>query len=162
VKNLEAIKDWWNQASVRDQLALVLLSSCVALYVLYAGVLKPVAAMRDKQIRTNISQMEALERVRDLASQWVSRAGNSDGGSAGGSLVQLVENSLRENGLRLNNMQPSGSDSVRLRLESVPFNSLIGWLNEMEVQQRLQIKDLSIASSKDAGLVSVNLRLQQE
>lgn len=159
MENFNAVKEWWNQASVRDQLALVILGACLGLYILYAAVLKPVGEMRDKQLKSNAAQMAALERVRDLGAKWANRGGS---GSGGGSLVNMVDDSLRKHSLRLNNMQPSGNNAVRLRLESVSFNSMIAWLNEMETQQRLQVKDLSISSSRDPGLVSVNMRLQRD
>ena len=159
--NIDQIKAWWGQASSRDQLSIVILGFCLSLYFLYAALLKPAWEMRDKQITSNNSQLAALERVRDLAAQWANRGGGSSRSRGGGSLVEIVDNSLRQNKLRLNNMQPSGSNAVRLRLEAVEFNSLIAWLNQMETQQQLSIKEISIAGSKDAGLVSANLRLQR-
>ncbi|MBX2857942.1 MAG: type II secretion system protein M [Cellvibrionaceae bacterium] len=159
--NFDQLKAWWGQASTRDQLAIAALSFCLALYILYAAVLKSAWDMRDKQVDSANSQLAALERVRNLAAQWVNRGGSRSGSSGGGSLVEIVDNSLRQNKLRLNNMQPSGSNAVRLRLEAVEFNSLLAWLNQMETQQQLNIKEISIAGSKDAGMVSANLRLQR-
>lgn len=158
--NFDQLKEWWGQAPTRDQLAIVALGGCLALYILYAAVLKSAWDMRDKQIDSTNSQLAALERVRNLAAQWANRGGGSSS-TGGGSLVEIVDNSLRQNKLRLNNMQPSGSNAVRLRLESVEFNALLAWLNQMETQQQLNIKEISIAGSKDAGMVSANLRLQR-
>jgi len=160
MNNFDAVKEWWNQAPSRDQLAIVALGGVVGVYLLYAVLLKPASNMLEKQLRTNNAQMEALERVRDLAGQWMSRGGGKSE-SGKGSIVEIVNNSLREHKLRLNNMQPS-NNGVRLRLESAEFNSLLAWLNQMEVQQRLQIRDLSIAGGKDSGMVSANLRLQKD
>ena len=160
--NVDQLKEWWHQASSRDQLAIVALGFCLGVYILFSLILKPAWEMRDKQINSNNSQLAALERVRDLAAQWANRGGSSSRSRAGGSLVEIVDNSLRQNKLRLSNMQPSGSNAVRLRLEAVEFNALIAWLNQMETQQKLSIKEISIAGSKDAGMVSANLRLQRD
>ncbi|TVZ37275.1 general secretion pathway protein M [Alteromonadaceae bacterium 2753L.S.0a.02] len=160
---MNEIKEWWNQASPRDQMALIICGGILALYVLYIAMLKPVTGMRDKQLNKNIAQAEALERVRELAATWVNRGDQKGDSNAGGrSLVDLVNSSLQKNNLRMSGMQPSGANDVRLRLEQVPFDNVLAWLYDLEVSQRLQVKDISVATGSNEGLVSVNIRLHRE
>ncbi|ABD82826.1 type II secretion system protein M [Saccharophagus degradans] len=154
-------KEWWGNASSRDQISLVVCSVCVALYILFMGVLSPLYDMRDAQVRSHESAVVTLARVKELAAQ-IKGSGEGNGRSGGPSIVDLVDSSLRSHGLRLSNMQPSGRSDVRLRLDEVSFNSLLAWLNEMEVEKGLQVKDMSIAESSNIGMVSVTLRLHQE
>ncbi|SMF11894.1 type II secretion system protein M (GspM) [Alteromonadaceae bacterium Bs31] len=159
---MNEIKEWWNQASTRDQVALVVCGGLVALYLLYIVLLKPVSEMRDTQLRKNVAQQEALERVRELAAAYVSQQGSSSDDAQKGSLVEMVDSSLRKNNLKLSGMQPSGANDVRLRLEQIPFDNLLAWLYEVEVNQRMQVRDISVATGSAKGLVSVNLRLHRE
>lgn len=159
---MNELKEWWNQASTRDQLALVICGGILLFYLSYMVLLKPVIKLRDGQLTTNLAQAEALERVRELAATWINRSENTGGDNAGRSLVDIVNSSLQKNNLRMTGMQPSGADDVRLRLEQVPFDNLLAWLYEVEVSQRLQIKDLSVATGSNEGLVSVNVRLHRE
>ncbi|WP_075186978.1 type II secretion system protein GspM [Teredinibacter haidensis] len=159
---MNEIKEWWDQASTRDQIALVICGAVLGVYILYAALLKPVINMRDQQLQKNISQQQALERVRDLAATWVHQGSNKKASANKGSIVELVDSSSRQHNLKLAGMQPSGNNDVRLRLEQVPFDNLLGWLYQIEVTQRIQVKDISIATGSSTGLVSANLRLHRD
>ncbi|WP_018414626.1 type II secretion system protein M [Teredinibacter turnerae] len=159
---MNELKEWWNKASTRDQLSLAIGGGILLLYLCYMVLLKPVTEMRDNQLRRNMAQAEALERVRELAATWINREGNGENSSNGRSLVDLVNSSLQQNSLRMTGMQPSGANDVRLRLEQVPFDNLLAWLYDIEVSQRLQVKDISVATGSNEGLVSVNIRLHRE
>ena len=158
---MNSLKQWWIQLSSRDQMAVFALSVVVFIYILYAAILKPVHGMKAKQQRSYHAAQQNLDKVRTLAAKWTNRDQGSVGGGGSASIVEIVDRSLRENGLRLSGMQPSGSGNVRLRLEQVKFDDLLPWLHEMEVVKGMQVKDLSVAMGSDPGIVSVNVRLQR-
>ncbi|WP_188152336.1 type II secretion system protein M [Teredinibacter waterburyi] len=159
---MNEIKEWWNQASSRDQIYLVALGLVLALYFLYAAILKPTYDMRNAQLRTNIAQTEALARVREYAAIWMSRDEANAGAAKKASIVEAVDESLRKHSLQLSGMQPSGNSDVRLRLDQVNFDNFLAWVNEVENAQRIEIKDLSIANGSNPGFVSVNVRLHRD
>ncbi len=157
---MNALKEWWDGANPRDQLALFILSSGALLYVLYMVLYSPVVNMRDKQIRKNAAAMEAQQRVRDMAAQ-VKQQSQSSGNTSGKSLVDIVSRSLSVNKLIHSGMQPSGNNNIRLRFDKVPFDQVLSWLNAMEMREGLNVNDISVASTTDSGLVSVNIRLSR-
>jgi len=159
---MEDIKNWWVEASTRDQIALVVCGGLVALYILYVAMLRPVIGMRDAQQRQNVAQLEALERVRTLAASYVAQQSSGSSDARQGSIVEIIDSSLRKHQLNLSGIQPSGSDDARLRLEQVPFDNLLAWLYEMEINQRMQVRDISVATGSASGFVSVNVRLHRE
>ncbi len=159
---MNAFKEWWDQNSSRDQLALLALGICFLLFILYMGILKPIQDKRVTQLRNNQSALSSLKNVRDMAALWTNRDANQNRGATGGSIVEIVDTSLRAHNLRLSGMQPSGLNDVRLRLDQARFDNLLTWLHEMEVNQGLQIKDLSVATAGEPGMVSVNMRLHRE
>ncbi|WP_185234670.1 type II secretion system protein GspM [Teredinibacter franksiae] len=159
---MNEIKEWWNQASSRDQMALVICGGLLGFYVLYIVLLKPVTGMRDTQLQKNIAQQQALERVRDYAAIYTSQGSSKESSASNGSIVEIVDSSLRQNNLKLSGMQPSGANDVRIRLEQIPFDNLLAWLYEIEVRQRIQVKDISVATGSATGLVSANLRLHRD
>lgn len=154
---IEAFKEWWNNASARDQISVVICAVCVTLYIMFMGVLSPMYDKRDAQVRAHQTSIATLAKVKELAVQI--KGTGSKGNNGGGSIVDLVDSSLRSHGLRLSNMQPSGRSDVRVRLDEVAFNSMIAWLREMEIEKGLQIKDLNVSESSTTGMVSVTLRL---
>ena len=154
------IKEWWDQASSKDQLYIVICGFCLALYILYMGVFKPVKNMRDSQVRQNQSQMASLERVKELAAQWENRSKTNTG--RGPSLDRVVQGSLSKNALRASAMDASGKTGVRVRLDNAKFENVLAWMYDMEVTQGLRVKDLSVAAGANSGTVTINLRLHKD
>lgn len=159
---MNAFRQWWNQNSSRDQVAILALVICVLLFILFMGILKPIQEKRVTQLRNNQSAMSSLKNVRDMAALWSNRDASRNQNAGRGSIVEIVDTSLREHNLRLSGMQPSGINDVRLRLDQARFDNLLTWLHEMEVNKGLQIKDLSVATAGEPGIVSVNMRLHRD
>ena len=159
---MNGLKEWWNQNSVRDQLALVALGFCFALFVLYAGILKPFQSKRDVQVQVNESAMSELNRVHELATLYKNQGKTASKQTGSRSIVEIVDTSLRANDLRLSSMRPSGTSDVQLRMDQVRFNDLLTWLAEMEVNEGMEVKDLSVATTDNPGIVSVNIRLHHD
>lgn len=159
---MNAFKQWWDQNSSRDQMAILVLGICFLLFILYMGILKPIQEKRATQLNNNQSALNSLKNVRDMAALWTNRDASLSQNANQGSIVEIVDTSLRAHNLRLSGMQPSGLNDVRLRLDQARFDSLLEWLNEMEVSQGLQIKDLSVVTADEPGIVSVNMRLRRD
>ena len=66
---LAPVKDWWGQASSRDQLSVIACGVVLAVYIVYIAILSPVQNMAEEQMKTTAAQKVALERVRKLAAQ---------------------------------------------------------------------------------------------
>lgn len=158
---MDAMKEWWSQASSRDQLALVFGGGFLVLYVLYMGVLKPVQNMRIKEETKNNALRNSLENVRSLAAQVVAQKQTSGESSRRGSIENIVQQTVSAKGLQVASMSASGKDGVRMRFDEANFAKVLQWLYEMEVTHSYRIKDLSVAAGANQGMVSVNLRLHK-
>lgn len=158
---LDPVKDWWNQASTRDQLMILICGVVVVVYLMYLLILSPVKNMAEQQSVKKEAQKAALGRVKLLAAQ-VKASKKSDNGQRGGrSIESIVESSISQNSLRVSGFDASGKSGIRVRFELVKFDNLLGWLYELEVTQGLRIKDLSIASGSEPGTVSANILIQR-
>ena len=156
---MNGFKEWWSQNSVRDQFAMVILGFCFGLFILYVGILKPFQTKRDTQLQVNESARASLGRVREMAALYKNQGNAAAAQTSGRSIVEIVDTSLRANSLRLTSMRPSGMNDVQLRMDQVRFNDLLVWLAEMEVNEGMQVKDLSVSTTDNPGIVSVNIRL---
>lgn len=159
---MNGLKEWWNQAPSRDQLALVLCGACVALYLLFVAVYQPIKGVRDEQLKFNKAQLRSLERVRMLAGEYANQSKSNRKANKRASIENIVQRSLAPNNLQVSSMDASGRNGVRVRFENANFENFLTWLNEMETAQSLRVKDLSVAAGSESGTVSVNLRLHQD
>lgn len=158
---MDALKEWWAQASSRDQLFLVFGGGAVGLYILFMVVLAPVQDMRAKQEIKNNALRGSLENVRGLAAQVMAQKSSGGNTNKRGSIENTVQQTVSANGLQVSSMSASGKDGVRLRFDEARFENVLKWLYEMEVKQNFRVKDLSVSSGSNPGLVSVNLRIHK-
>lgn len=156
---MNAIKEWWNQNTPRDQMAMFALGIAVAIYILYTLVSATHGKYKE-QLETNERANASLSQVRELSAELLARdvSGNSNAQS---SITEQVNNSLREFNLKLSSMQPQSNGAVRLRMEQVRYSQVIAWLHEMEVTQGIKIKDSTITTGSEKGTVSITVTLLQ-
>lgn len=154
------IKQWFLDQSPRDQLVLSAGGVLVLLYILLFMVLLPLREDLQSTQKRNLAALQEQQRVHNLAGRVLGLQQSAGGGAAGQNLNSLLNETLREFGLRMENFQPSG-DAARVRLGTSDFNRVFAWLTEMEVKQGVQIKDLTITADQSPGAVLVNLQLVQ-
>lgn len=155
---MNEIKQWFLDQSPRDQMMISVGGIVVVLYILLVVVLMPMYENLEQTQRRNLAALNEQQRVRELAGQVLAQKQNPSGSTAGQSLNALLNQSLREYGLSMENFQPSGN-AARVRLGASEFNKVLAWLNEMEVKQGVQIKDLTITADQGPGAVGVNLHI---
>jgi general secretion pathway protein M len=158
---VNAFKKWLAEAAPREQLTLGLGALALVIYILFVGVLDPLHARLEQQQQRNEATKEALQRMRSMAARYVNREAGAQQ-TRSGSIVELVDRSLRRHSIRMSGMQPSGRSDVRLRMDQVNFDALLAWMYDMEVNEGVQIRDLSVAAGPEPGTVVVNVRLHKE
>lgn len=149
---MDELKNWFLQNSPREQLMLSVCAVAVSLCLLYLGVLAPLAEKRDKQLANNQTLLNQQEEVRELAASILGARQNGGGGDR--SLAQLTNNTMRNHGLTMEQFQPAGNNSVRVKFGTVEYNKLIAWLDELENKEGVQVSEVSVSTSDVAGLLS--------
>ena len=151
-----------SQYNRREQTILLAGALAVALYLLWMAVISPLQAKRDQQLTTNAATAAALGRVELLALK-VKKA-KSESQTTGGSdtnISQLIDTSLQAVGLSMSGFQPGTRGEVRVRLDNVSYEPLMQWLYDLEYKHDVSIRDLSLASTTQPGLVTTNIRLRK-
>lgn len=154
---MNEVKQWFLDQSPRDQMMLSVGGIAVVLYILLFMVLMPLYDNLEKTQQRNLAAMAEQQRVRELAGQVMAQKQSPSGSTAGQNLNALLNESLREHGLTMENFQPSGN-TARVRLGASEFNKVLAWLTEMEIKHGVQIKDLTI-TEQGPGAVGVNLQI---
>lgn len=159
---MEAFKSWWAQASSRDQLSVVILAVCAVFFILFQFIYNPISSMRSEQEQRVASQRDAYDRVKALADEWTSyEQGAKQGASRASGIEKTVEASFAKHGLRVSGFDASGRSGIRVRFESVSYESFIAWLHDLEINQGLKMKDVSVAGTPSPGVVSASILIQK-
>lgn len=149
---MNEFKNWFLQNSPREQLLLGVGGVVLLLTLLYAGVLMPLSKDRNKQLINNQSLLAQQQHVRELAAEVMAQ--EQGGGAQHASLAQVINTSLRNHSLRMEDFQPTGEQNVRVRLAKAEFNLVMAWLDELENKEGVQIKEVSVTADDVKGLLS--------
>ena len=83
--------------------------------------------------------------------------------SSNESLVVLIDRTARQAGLgsSLRDQSPNGQHSLRLRLESASFDSLVAWLALLQQQHGVAVETANVDVGSAPGLVNASVTVGQ-
>jgi general secretion pathway protein M len=81
--------------------------------------------------------------------------------ASGESLLVIIDRSARESGLAssMAGSEPGGANTLSIRLEKAPFDSLIGWLARLSQQNGVLVDSATIEKAGAPGLVNAAIVL---
>lgn len=123
------------------------------IFVLVMGIFRPLNNAIEKAQQSQIKQQELLVWV-DESIVKLKAAGNTNVVS-NTNLSQVVNSTRGRYQIDISKMQPS-TGSLRLTLDSVEFNQLIEWLDELVNQHGLKIENLDLSRDDKSGYVRVS------
>ena len=156
---IERIQQYLQQLSARERwmvggggiLALILLILAIVL-PLQSRVSATQARIEKKRddlmwLRSMTPQLAALQTARPPALTE--------------SLVVLIDRTARESGIgkSLVNSQPSGDGGLNVRLEKMPFDSLITWLSQLNERYGVRVDSATVDAANENGTVTATLIL---
>jgi general secretion pathway protein M len=80
----------------------------------------------------------------------------------GESLLVVVDRSARESGLSVTGSDPAGPGALNIRLQKVPFNSLITWVGRLGQTNGIRVDNASIEAAGSPGLVNASFVLRTD
>jgi general secretion pathway protein M len=148
--------------SRREQIVLLWGALVLGFYLLWKLLVVPVFEHTQTQVDRNKEMAVTLAQVQSMAATLKSAAKETPTAAGGGSIAELIDRSLQKQGLRMAGFQPGANGEARLRLDNVTFAGLTKWLYELEFTHGVQVRELSVTSAANSGLVMVNLRVRKE
>src|SRR5690606_17421771 len=108
----------------------------------------------------NTNATQSLGRVKILAARLEQARNQGASPNQGGeNLSQLVYTSLQANGISISQFQPGTAGEARVRLDKVAYEPLMQWLDDRESRHQVVMRERSLVTNNDRGLVSVSVRL---
>jgi len=150
----------WRERRESERIALTCAAMVVVAALVYALVLAPVIAARQRleeslpALRLQAAEMQMLAKdagryARDGATPPVVATRDT------------IEASLRDKGLKAQSITVDGG-LARVQLTAVSFSSLLQWLDDARTSARLTVVDATIAAQPGADSVNAALTLQQQ
>ena len=147
---MDALREWFEKYSAREQAYLLAAAIVVLLYVLFMGIWKPLAGMREDMAMRNAVTQETLSRVQAMA---------SGGTRVSRNMNQLINASTADVGIRPTRIQPNSRGETSIRFENVGFAELLRWMYRIEYGEGIAIQEAAINQGDKGGLVKATIRL---
>lgn len=159
------MREWWDALATRERLILIAGSALLTLILLWALLWQPlVGSVRELESEV-ATQRDNLRWMQQSAAELQQLRGSgalAAAGLGGRSLLAVADQSARSAGLGngLKRIEPEGADAVRVRLEGVSFDAMVGWLDGLSREAGVFASSIAIERGAALGQVNVRLTLQ--
>jgi general secretion pathway protein M len=154
-----AVGRWFVSLEPNERMMVTLLAAFLFVVLLYTALWRPLSEWSNRADALYQHQIAVLDWMRLHEKEARAAGQRADSTREPGSLLTVVANSAAHAGLQLLRYQPEGSGGVSVVLQNQSFNSLISWIAELERENHVTVKQISIDGQTDPGLVSARIIL---
>ena len=151
------IREWFNQLSNRDQIAVLILAGVLGFWLLIQLIFVELDGRNQQLLLENSGLRNQLNRVDAKAEQLSSL--RSGGMSERVNLIETVSQAGEAQGLVVKRLQPNSRGEVQVRFEGIPFDGLLKFFEQIEGLSGLIVVDASISAAGSGRGVNATLRI---
>jgi general secretion pathway protein M len=160
-----SLRAWFEQLAPRERLLVSVAGGVIVLAVIIMAGVRPVMSQSKRGHELVEDKRELLAELREVAARLGPQRGAAAAASGSTqSLVLVIDQTTRSSGLaqHLKRNQPDGADSIRLRFENAPFDTVVTWLNALQNQHGISVTSANIDASPQPGRVNCNLTVARQ
>ena len=158
------VRTWLDGLNARERRMVLVAAGVVAIAVLWLAIFLPLHTLNVKRAARVEKKSADLAWMREAAPLVaVAAASGQVSGPSNESLVVLIDRTARQAGLgsSLRDQSPNGAHSLRLRLESASFDSLVAWLALLQQQHGVAVEAANVDTGSAPGLVNASVTVGQ-
>lgn len=163
MQGLDRLKAKFAALEPRERLIVVAGSILVVLVALYTLGFAPLnKAVNDRSARVTKKQ-DDLAWMQSVVAQLQSLGAAQPVNNSGESLVVVIANTASRGNVAnaLTGQTPNGQNGVRVQLEGVSFDALIGWLGALQTEYGIRVDAAEINRAGQPGRVNAGLTLSR-
>ena len=148
---------WLAGLETRDRNIVLALAAVVALALFYVLLWRPVHRWADAQSERYESQVALLDWMH--ANEAAARAKGQQADHPTGPDTAIIASTAASAGLQLTRYQPEAGGGVSVVLQAQPFDAVLTWVAQLEQQQQVVVKQMSVDAQGDPGRVNARINL---
>jgi len=154
---------WYEILAERERRLVLVAGGFVAIALLWLLLVLPLHTITAKRAARVEKKTADLVWMRSMAPQVAAARSSGSTTSSNESLVVLIDRTARQAGLgsSLRDQSPNGQHSLRLRLESASFDSLVAWLALLQQQHGVAVETANVDVGSAPGLVNASVTVGQ-
>jgi general secretion pathway protein M len=155
------LRSRFDQLEKREQTALVLLSAFLGAVFLYVVVWSSIVDYVASSEADYDRHAKLFHYLQSTEAQARAVSGTKPpSASSGQSLLTSVSRTAQTVGIKPSRMQPEGGDAVSVWFDAVSFSSLMVWLERLESNQGIVVRQITLDRRDESGQVSARLVLR--
>jgi general secretion pathway protein M len=160
---LNSLRARFEALNERERRLVLIAAGFLAIALFWLVLVLPLHTMQVKRAARVEKKSADLVWMRQAAPQVAAARASGASGPSNESLVVLIDRTARQAGLgsALRDQSPNGAHSLRLRLESAPFDSLVAWLALLQQQHGVAIETANVDVGSAPGLVNASVTVGQ-
>jgi general secretion pathway protein M len=157
------VRAWYDRLAGRERRLVLIAGGFVAIALLWLLLVLPLHTITAKRAARVEKKTADLVWMRSMAPQVAAARNSGSTTSSNESLVVLIDRTARQAGLgsSLRDQSPNGAHSLRLRLESASFDSLVAWLALLQQQHGVAVETANVDVGSAPGLVNASVTVGQ-
>ena len=157
------VRAWYDSLAERERRLVLIAGGFVAIALLWLLLVLPLHTITAKRAARVEKKTADLVWMRSMAPQVAAARSSGSTTSSNESLVVLIDRTARQAGLgsSLRDQSPNGAHSLRLRLESASFDSLVAWLALLQQQHGVAVETANVDVGSAPGLVNASVTVGQ-
>lgn len=160
IKNQPSVRQasrWYETQNARDKWIIKILAAVLVLLLVYWLILSP-AISSNKEIKSKLAKNVALYNlIADNAHRFGQVSLNNANQAP---LLNLINQQAQQNGINLNRYEQSDS-GVKVWLENVAFDKAISWLENLNAQSGVLVKQINVDKQTLEGHVNLRATLSR-
>lgn len=157
---LAPARSWFQGLEPREQRALSVLATVLAVALFWWLILQPLYTGREEARSRYIRATQTLSWIQENApAVRRSRSQPSEKPAADSGWTTRISSSAAAHDLSLKGFTPEGGDSVRVMLENQPFAGVMAWLQSLRREEGVSASSITISKGEKPGGVNVRATL---
>jgi general secretion pathway protein M len=143
---------WWSSLQQREQRLVAGAAVVIVIGLFYWLLWQPLHKSNQVQQQKVMTAQRQLTQLQQLLPQLKATTATTE--RSGGSVAQIISNSVRGTSITVSRMQPQ-NEQLTLVLEDVSFEQLLSWLHALHYQHGVNLVNLDVAIADKPGIVRV-------
>ncbi len=152
---MNALMQWYDDLPERDQKIVQIAAPVITVLLIIFAVILPINNAVSSLEEQVVDNKKAIVLLQSMAPQQTSSAGKKSFSS----LTNVITNTTREQGFRLDRFEEKKSGEINVWFDSIAFDKMLSWLAQLENQYGITASHISVSQTNEVGIVRANIRL---
>jgi general secretion pathway protein M len=151
---------WYRRLPDRDQLLFNLLMGLTLAALVIVGAVLPSARYVLESVSDYQTARDDIEWLRANEKAALAIASADSSPVDANTLLSKTVASAKEFGIKFRRYEPTADGDLRIWLEKVPFDDLLGWIQAIAGRHQLNVDSITVSPESNSGLVNARMEVK--